>query len=247
MVEYTRDTLFDGDLICYQSVGGYRFSVDSILLAHFCCSWKGATVLDMGCGTAILGLILLYRNPHGIVSLSGIEYQESLYRTATKNVEANGYSEKLTITHGDYKNIDSYYAPESFSHVITNPPFYTMGHGRLSKNKEALIARHQSTATTAELIRSISFVLKNRGVASLIYPAHLSGEVIRLLYKNRLEPKRIRYVFSYPESDEANLLLVECMKNGGTGVTIVNPLYIYSSKNGEYSHEVQTMFLPAGV
>ena len=42
MEPYTSDSLFDGFLICKQHKDGYRFSIDSILLANFVKSKKGA-------------------------------------------------------------------------------------------------------------------------------------------------------------------------------------------------------------
>lgn len=61
MQSVSNDTLFDGKLHCRQHTYGYRFSIDSVLLADFCMSWKDAEILDLGCGCGVLGLILFLK------------------------------------------------------------------------------------------------------------------------------------------------------------------------------------------
>lgn len=241
--EITRDSLFDGDIICYQSRYGYRFSIDSVLLAHFCQHWKNATVLDMGCGNGILGLILLYRNGTNIKKLIGIEYQHNLALLGEKNIKENKLDNQFEIVQGDLKKIDELIPAESFSHLICNPPFYTIGKGRPSTRQETYLARHQVEATPVDIARAISYSIKNKGTAALVYPADQIVDLFQQLTSYRIEPKIIQLVYSYPASEEAILALVECIKNGGSGVKIKKPLYIYTKKNGSYSQDVEAMYI----
>ena len=58
--------------------------------------------------------------------------------------------------------------------------------------------------------------------------------------KNNIEPKRIQFV--YPKANkESNILLVEGMKNGRSGLKILPPLYSHK-ENGEYTDEVKSYF-----
>ena len=239
----TNDTLFDGKLSCWQAAEGYRFSIDSVLLAHFCLRWNKAKILDLGTGCGVLGLILLYKNSRHIEKIVGVEFQEKLVSVAKKNVEVNGYQRKFDIVHGDYRQMKKICANESFTHVICNPPFYKKGSGRVSVNEEALRARHQEDFSLDTLVSAIAFSLKNKGDAALIYPAYAISELLLTLLQKRLQPKRIRFVYSYPESAEAKLVLVMCKKNGGEGTKIEAPLYIYTRKNGDYSEEVKCMYV----
>ena len=57
--------------------------------------------------------------------------------------------------------------------------------------------------------------------------------------KNRIEPKRIQLI--YPGKDkEANILLIEGVKNGNPGLKILQPLY--SHENNEYTDEIKKYF-----
>jgi tRNA1Val (adenine37-N6)-methyltransferase len=240
--DITKDTMFNGDLICYQHKDGYRYSIDSILLAHFVLNWKCESLLDLGCGCGIIGMILLYRIPQKIQHIEGIEYQEPLASLAKKNCTENKFEGKMTITHGDYVDINKYYKAESFSHIICNPPFYEIGRGRPSVNNEAFLARHQTVSTTADLASNIAYALKNRGSLAMVYPADLTTQLIYLLKENNIEPKRLQAVYSYPEATAASLVLIECIKNGGVGMKLHPPLYVYRKKNGEYTEEILTMY-----
>lgn len=242
--EITKDTMFNGGLICYQHKNGYRYSIDSILLAHFALHWKCASLLDLGCGCGIIGMVLLYRNSQNIQYIEGIEYQEGLVSLSKMNSKANKLEEKMNITHGDYVEINKYYKAETFSHVICNPPFYEIGRGRPSIHNEAYLARHQTVSTTVDLAHSIAFVLQNRGTLAIVYPADLSVQLVSFLKENKIEPKRLQPVYSYPESSSASLVLMECVKNGGVGMKLLPPIYIYTQQNGDYTEEVKKMYQP---
>lgn len=240
----TKDTLFEGRLNCWQNKEGYRFSIDSVLLAHFCLHWKDAKILDIGCGSGILSLILMYRNSKNILNINGLEYQEQLVQLARLNVKENNFDGKITITHGDFNRAKSLFDAEVFSHVICNPPFYPEGSGRISSNKEAYFARHQQKNALENLTAAIALVLKNRGVAAMIYPSDRFTEMLAQLIERRLQPKTLRFIYSYPEAREASLVLIECRKNGGRGCSVLSPLCIYKRKNGDYTDEVEGMYQP---
>ncbi|WP_457576889.1 tRNA1(Val) (adenine(37)-N6)-methyltransferase [Desulfomarina sp.] len=243
--EMTKDTLFNGELVCFQHKEGYRFSIDSVLLAHFMTVKKGDTILDMGCGCGILGLILMYRYKALIDSLTAVEIQSSLVALSEKNFKANGFEGHCAVQEADIRMLFDHYPRESFTKVICNPPFYRSGQGRISDNKESLVARHQTAGSLAEFMSVASAAVKNRGSVFFVYPATELAGLIQQARNQRLEPKQIRFVYSYPDNRRsAELVLVRLLKNGGTGVDIMPPLYIYERKNGEYTTEVKSYYNP---
>lgn len=242
--DISQDSLFNGSLICYQNKHGYRFSIDSVLLAHFTQNLRRATVLDLGCGCGVMAMILLYRKTKDILHVEGIEYQSSLATLAQENSRVNSLEKKFTVTLGDYTQLRNYYDPESFSNVICNPPFYSVGRGRSNSVEETYFARHQVNSTTNDLAKNIFFILQNKGILTIVYPAEQFAELLSILIKHSLQPKKIRFVYSYPESTSATLVLLECKKNGGSGVKVASPLFVYDCKNGPYSAEVAEMYQP---
>ena len=240
----TLNSLFDGRLICYQYENGYRFSIDSVLVSHFIVPRKNEKVLDLGSGCGVIGLILLHRHAEKPISVTGIEKQTDLVKICRKNIVTNNLEKKFGIIEGDVSNIKHFIQAEAFSLVISNPPFYVKHSGRLSKNTESMTARHQDDATLNRFVRAAAYCLKNRGKIVIIYPAGSITQLLFELKKKNIEPKRIRFVYPFPEYRfGAKLVLVEGIKNGGDGTLIEPPLYIHQFKDGPHSEEIMKMYL----
>lgn len=241
--DISRDSLFDGELICYQYQKGYRFSIDAVLLAHFVTVKKGDSLLDLGSGSGIIPMILLYRRKNLIRHIVGIEVQQELADLAATNLTANSFDSLGRIIHGDIKKIDTLITPESYDTIVCNPPFYAPASGRLSQNQQSLLARHQISGTLEDFLRAAAFAVKNGGDVYFIYPAEGIGACISQAAKYRLEIKTLQFVYSYPHAtDPARLVLIRWCKNGGPGTEVLPPLYVYGQKNGDYSPEIQKYY-----
>lgn len=239
----SRDSLFDGELICFQHQKGYRFSIDSVLVAHFIDVKQSDRILDLGTGSGIISMILMYRWRDRVREVSGIEVQQGLAGLARKNFQTNDLEQLGRIMQGDIKEIDKLIRPESYDKIVCNPPFYTPASGRTNKNPEAQMARHQILATLQDFLGASAFAVKNGGTVSFVYPADRICDFISFAKISRLEIKKIRFVYSYPhKTAKARLVLIQCLKNGGAGTEILPPLYIYCEKNGEFSSEMQDFY-----
>ena len=238
--ELTDDSLFAGRLVCRQYAGGYRFSVDAVLLAHFATPKAGQQVLDLGCGCGVIGLILAYRHPQ--ITLCGLELQAELAQLAEENVAANGVASRYQILNSDVRAINIVLAPESFDLVVCNPPYREQASGRLNTNDQAALARHEVQGSLVDFVRAAAFAVKNRGKVFFIYPARRSVFLLACLHAQGLIPKRLQAIYSYPSAEQACLVLVEAVKNGGEQCSILPPFYLYEDKNGEQSTALLAMY-----
>lgn len=241
--DISEDSLYNGALILRQHRLGYRFSIDAVLLAHFVQYSRGMSVLDLGTGCGVILLLLLYRYGNTLGSAVGIEIQAELAQRARENLLVNGCQERGAIIEGDFRRCPSLIPPESFDVVVCNPPFFSLGSGRPSSCDQARRARHQVLAGLEDVCAAAAYAVRNRGTVAIIYPAEKVGEAIILGKKQRLEIKRLRFVYSYPEkNEEARLVLVEYCKNGGEGSKVAPPLYIYQQKNGAFTEEMENFY-----
>ncbi|MEE4165049.1 MAG: N-6 DNA methylase, partial [Desulfocapsaceae bacterium] len=175
--------------------------------------------------------------------VTGLEIQPDLVAIARKNIALNDYHHQFQVKEGEGADINTVFQPEMFSLVITNPPFYMNNSGRLNKNLEALTARHQQGNSLSEFVQAAAYCLKNRGRFVIIYPAGSLPSLFHELNGKKLAPKRARFIYSYPQNKaEAKLVLVEALKNGGSGMRFEQPLYIYDHKNGPYTDEIVKMY-----
>ncbi len=237
----TRDTLFDGRLHCVQHRDGYRFSIDAVLLAHFVTLKPGDHVLDLCAGCGIISLIIAYRWPH--VRLTAFELQPQLAALIRRNRRLNDLDGRLRIIEGNCRQLHELVEPGAFAWVLCNPPYRKPASGRQNPGLEQTVARHEVAIDLNGVIRAISWALKTRGRAALIYPASRAGALLAALTANGLEPKRLRIVYSYPGS-VGKLVLVEAVKGGGEELAVLPPCYIYARPGGEYSEETARCYRP---
>lgn len=240
-MQKTHDTLFDGLLICKQHKDGYRFSVDAVLLANFCQPLaRKDHVLDLCCGSGIVGMVLAHRNPE--ITIDGLEIQQQLVRLAQENITKNQMDTRFNILQGDASLYKQTLGVEAYDLVVCNPPYRKEGSGRLNISDEAMIARHEITAKLYDFVGAAAFAVRNRGRVCFVYPASRASYLIHMMESRGLAVKTLHPVYSYPGDKEAKLVLVEAVKNGGEQCTILPPLYIYMEKNGNYTPRVVEMY-----
>lgn len=235
----TRDTLFNGKLAVCQEKEGYRFSLDAVLLAGLTRIRTDDRVVELGTGCAVIPLVLAFRRKTDR-RIVGIEIQPELARLARENVDENGMADRIAIREMDLRRVSSHFPPGGFDLVLSNPPYRKPGSGRISPNRQKAIARHELTATLADVFSAARFLLPDGGRIALIYPATRLGHLLRSALELSFSPKRLRIVYSYP-GGPGRLVHLECIKGGGEEVNIEPPLYIYRT-DGRYTDAMQELY-----
>jgi len=226
-----------GKIQVIQKKSGYRFNLDSVLLASFAKLKNNSKVIDLGTGSGILILLLnlKYRN----LKFYAVEVQESLYEIAKKNFEINGVKVNLYLE--NVKNIKKIFENQSFDFVITNPPFFKKEMSK-SKNIEIQIGKSEVKGNLEDFISTSGYLLKNSGKLFLINNTSRLSETIFLMKKYKIQPKRFRFV--HPTINEnATNFLVEGIKGGKeSGEIVEKPLIVYENpKEKIYTEEVNYM------
>ena len=230
--------LFQGRLKIIQKKGGYRFSVDSILLACFAAERASGAVADLGTGCGILPVILAKHRQFD--QITGIEIQHDLALLAQQNVTFNNCDDKVTILDADIKKINVSLSAETFDTVITNPPFYPVGTGKINPDPENAGARHELYAALNDFISAAAFLLKQSGKFLAVYLSSRTADLIEEMRKKNIEPKIIRFVHSKID-EPASMVLVEGVKGAGVEAKILPPLFLYDD-NGKYTEEAKAVF-----
>ena len=236
----TIEVLCEEKLKLIQNKKGYRFSIDAFLLANFVTLKRGERLLDIGTGCGIIPIYIAKRGHTNF--MLGIEIQNNLFHLALKNKKINNI-DQIDFLEGDIKKHAKTLKKTPFHVVVSNPPYTKKGSGRASPGESRYIARYESELDLSGLLSAAASLLNNKGRFYIIYPTRRLGELVNTAGLNKLELKRLRIV--YPRRDEeANLLLAEFIKDGGTGVKIEKPLYIY--ENGQITEEVKKYYTLEG-
>lgn len=217
----------------------FNFSLDSVLLANFVnLTPKVKNILDLGTGNAPIPLILSTMTKEKII---GIEIQKEIYDLAIDSVKINNLENQIEIKNIDIKELLKYYKPESFDLILSNPPYFKKIESSIvNYNIVKTNARHEVLINLEEIISISSKLLVNKGVFALVHRTERLAEIIEVLKKYRLEPKRIRFVYPKKNS-ESNLVLVEARKNTNLGLKVLSPLIAHND-NSNYTDEVLKMF-----
>ncbi len=233
----TTDDLFGGRLRVLQKENGYRFSIDAIILAHHIPLKDGDIAVDLGTGCGIIPLILAQRNPSA--QFYGFEVQQDLADLAVRNVQLNQMEDRVAVIHGDIKDFESYLRPGLADIVFSNPPYRKLLSGRLNPSPEKAVAKHEIKASLLDVVSVAERLLRPLGRLVLIYPAERTADLITQMRAFRLEPKRLRIVYSR-QGSAAELILAEGSKHGKPGLYISAPL-IVCKPDGTYTDEVKEM------
>ncbi len=223
----TLDTLFDGRLLLAQRRSGYRFSIDALLLAHFVSVQRGGRIVDLGSGNGVIALALAYLHPSA--KIIGVELQAAMVERAQRSLRWNGFDRRVEMRRGDVRHAGEMPNAGSFDVAVCNPPYRGAASGRISAGDERGIARHELNGDLTDFLKAAARLLRHHGRAALIHLAPRTADVLGAMRRVGLEPKRLRMVHSFAES-EASLLLVEGVKGGRAGLAVHRPLILYRSK-----------------
>ncbi len=239
-MEVINDILGYKDRKIYQDTNYFKFSLDSVMLANFATiRARDKNIVDLGCGNAVIPLILSLRTDKKIL---GVELQEELCSLAEKSVKINNLEKQIEIEHVNIKdfakNNDNC---NKYDLVVCNPPYFKVNEEKnfFNMEKQKVIARHEVEITLEELFASARKILSNDGNFAIVHRPERLLEILDLYRKNKIEPKRIRFVYENLDKG-STLVLVEGQMNGKCGLKIEKPFVLYK-EDGTYTSEYKKL------
>ena len=221
-----------------QKEGAFCFGMDAVLLSGFARVKEGERMLDLGTGTGIIPILLEAKTKGE--HFTGLEIQAESVDMARRSVQLNDLSDKISIVEGDIKEAPAIFGKASFDVVTTNPPYMTGSHGLLNPHMPKAIARHEVLCTLEDVIRSASELLEEGGRFYMVHRPFRLAEIMNVMTKYRLEPKRMKLVYPYVDR-EPNMVLLEGLKGGRSRITVEKPLIVYKEP-GKYTDEIYEIY-----
>lgn len=235
------DDLEYDNLKIIQNKKGFCFGIDSVLISDFARGIKPNTMgIDLGTGTGIISILLASKTE--LSKILGIEKQKDIADMAKRSVEVNKLQDKIEIKNIDINDIieKKVLEKEKFDFVVTNPPYKKENTGKTNESEYKYISRHETTAKLEDFIKTAKYLLKDRGSMYMVHRPDRLVDIIELMRKYKIEPKKIRFVYSNIEK-EPTLILIKGIKNAMPFLKIEKPLIIYNS-NGEYTDEIYKIY-----
>lgn len=178
------------ELSLLQPGKGLRFSLDSVLLGAFPALTEGLRVLDMGCGSGILLLLLAMREKH--LRLWGIDRNPELTALAEENCRRNGIAADILC--GDAMKAASIFPGSGFDLIVSNPPYYPVADCRLPRDPAVAAARTELFWNQENMLNQAFRLLTENGAFCLSFPGHRKDEMLALAEKSGFFPFRLWHI-----------------------------------------------------
>jgi tRNA1Val (adenine37-N6)-methyltransferase len=230
----TLDSWGKGAIRVIQKKTGYRFSIDVLILSEFIRLKSHSRILDLGTGSGILALILAGAYP--LSRIIALELAPEFIDLARRNVILNQFQDRISIIRGDLCQLPGFIKKGKFDAVVSNPPFRPLDRGRINPDPQKAMARHEIRVTLPQLLKSVAHSLRVGGKWFVIYPAWRLVSLLTLSRQHRLEPKKIRLVYSFQDK-EAEWVLMEAVFQGREELKVLPPVTLYRDP-GVYDDQV---------
>lgn len=233
------DDLEINDFKIIQNEKWFCFGIDSVLLSDFAKDIKqNSLVLDLGTGTGIISLLLCAKTK--LSKIIGVDIQVDVCEMAKRTVILNNLQDKFEIICKNILDLNQIYDKNTFDAIITNPPYKMKNTGIENENEQKLISRNEITASLEDFIKISFDLLKDKGDFYMVHRPDRLTDIFYLMRKYKIEPKKIRFVFSN-EKQKPKLVLIKGVKNAKPFLTIEPNLYIYNDF-GDYTEEILEIY-----
>lgn len=163
--------------------GGFRTSLDSVMLAAACPAKAGDHVLDMGCGVGGASFCLLYRVTD--ITLTGVEWEQTYLDLAKQNAVLNDAENKASFVLSDIREYQVDGTKPIYDHVMVNPPFSEAGTHTISPDpiKAKALGHVDDDLSLDDWINAAHRLVKSKGSFTIIYPTAGTDKIIRAMGK----------------------------------------------------------------
>jgi len=192
---------------------GHRFSVDDLATA-----WEAVraashaeTFVDLGCGVGSVLLMVAWRlsGARGI----GIEAQDVSFELARRNVQENALGGRVTLLHGDLREVTRAWPYGRFALVTGTPPYLPLGTASPSPDPQRAACRIELRGGVEDYLAAAARVLTPDGVVVLCSDGRAPERVTRGAAAAGLVP--VRRLDVVPKAGRSPLFSVwTCAREG---------------------------------
>lgn len=236
----TIDAFLGGKLSICQSEDGFRAGLDSVLLGASVPEGT-RTLLDLGAGAGVAGLVALTHSPDMAVHMAEIDPQTAAL--ARINAQTNGFDAQvgvsvLDVTASGAARAAAGLAPDTYDAVIANPPFF--GTGTPAPDAGRARARHMDEAAVDAWVKTA--VSAGHAHAHVIF-IHTIESLPGLLgaFSARMGAITVLPIAARPGAP-ASRVLISARKGSRAPLTLLPPLVLHADTGNAFRPEIDSVF-----
>ena len=214
-----------------------KVSTDACLLGAWAPFSAGIPeVLDIGCGTGLLSLMIAQR--FGAAHITALELNTDAAGEAAENVANSPWTARIKVLQGNLLTHD--FGSQKFAGIICNPPFFQKSLGSQSAARHS--ARHDEGLPLPDLFSKVEKLLSAGGQLAMLLPPATQSVWEELAVGSNLVPVQKVLVRPLPHK-EPNRVLSFWEKGISAGKLQVEELTIYETY-GHYTPAAKTLLEP---
>lgn len=155
-----------------------KVGTDGVLLGAWAPVAGVRRILDIGCGSGLIALMLAQRTPDD-VSIDAVELERSAAAQAQQNVSDSPWAHRIAVHAQDIVSW-SEQAEKRYSLIVSNPPFFAPGMASASIERDT--ARSTATLDHATLLRCAAQLIEEEGLFCVVLPADAGENLIALAH-----------------------------------------------------------------
>jgi len=216
----------------------HGFGTDAVILSDFANAKCKDKVVDIGTGCGIIPFLMLR---DGLCeSAVGIDISKEATDLAELSAKENGFSNFYALN-SNILDIKGKIEFGKYNLVTCNPPYKAPNAGIKNTDRVETVARHETECTMEDIVRIGAKLLQTGGRLCMCQRPERISELLCLMSKYGVEPKRLRLVIQRI-GEKPWLVLVEGRRSGNIGLDILPPLYV--EENGDFSIEMKRIYGP---
>ncbi len=175
---------------------GMKIGTDAVLLGAWAKADGFHSIVDVGCGSGVIALMMAQRND--MASITAIDISHDAWLDTTANIAASPWSDRILAVEGDVTASFPDFGDGRPLLIISNPPFFN--EQLRSPSADRALARHGDDFGVESLLKIAAANFKSaEDSLAFIAPTSRESEIEFLLSMAQLSPRRIAHVFSNPK------------------------------------------------
>ncbi len=140
-----------------------KVGTDGVILGAWCQPGTAQRILDIGCGTGLLSLMLAQRTE---ALIDAVEINKEAAEETTHNVANSAWPAQIRVHHSSIQDWSQQFTEPPYELIICNPPFFREN----SVPTARTIARQQEKLDYPTLFQAATQLLKSKGTFALVVP-----------------------------------------------------------------------------
>ncbi|OBW92253.1 hypothetical protein QV01_05285 [Gallibacterium genomosp. 3] len=226
--------------IIYHDRCAMKVGTDGVLLGAWADVIEAKTVLDLGCGTGLIALMLAQRTASQS-RIVGVEIEENAYQQAQENVVMSPWADKVSIIQDNVVHFCQH-TSQQFDLIVANPPYFATANKCRDDHRE--MARYLGNSSHLEWLIAASHCVTEQGKIQFVLPFAAGIQLLEQVTAQNvpLHCERLCEVIT-KQGKTAQRILLSFVKGQRSALPISSQLTIYTEQH-QYHEDVIPLFQP---